>query len=291
MNTLILVVLVLLAGAILMPFLIRRAYRVPRTTRRRSPADLNLTYQTERIPTANDKNISAWFIPASEDLKNAPAVAIIHGWGGNAGHMLPFASLLHAEGYAVLLLDARNHGSSDSDSNSSMPRFAEDLEHGLEWLSHQSGIDPEQLFLLGHSVGAAATLLVASRREDLAGAVSISAFAHPVDLMRRQMKSHHIPYWPVGWLVLRYIERTIKASFDDIAPCNTIRQATCPVLLVHGEEDESVPPADAEQIYNNRLNDRVELLLLPKTGHDSRKSISTHGGSLVAFLQKTINSH
>jgi pimeloyl-ACP methyl ester carboxylesterase len=52
-------------------------------------------------------------------------VAIMHGWGGNADHMLPFAALLHAAGHATLLLDARNHGSSDSDDFSSMPRFAE----------------------------------------------------------------------------------------------------------------------------------------------------------------------
>ncbi len=287
MNTLILIALALLAGALLTPILIHRAYRAPRIQEHRSPADLGLPYRAVRIPTANGKRLFAWFIPLPEGIKNGPAVAVIHGWGGNAGHMLPFASLLHHEGYAVLLLDARNHGNSDDDSFSSMPRFAEDLEHGLDWLGCQPRIDPQRLYLLGHSVGAAAALLVASRRQDLAGVISIAAFAHPVEMMRRQMRSHHIPYLPIGWLVLRYIERTIKANFDDIAPCNTIRQGSCPVLLVHGEEDESVPLADARRIYANRLDDRVELLLLPETGHDSREAISTHGESLLAFLRRS----
>ena len=286
MNTPILIALILLAGAILAPLLIHRAYRAPRAPKHGTPADLGLPCRAIRIPTANGKRLFAWFIPPVQGLENGPAVAVMHGWGGNAGHMLPFASLLHGEGYAVLLLDARNHGDSDNDSFSSMPRFAEDLEHGLDWLGRQPRIDRQQLFLLGHSVGASAALLVASRRHDLAGVVSLAAFAHPADLMRRQMRSHHIPYLPIGWLVLRYIERTIQVSFDAIAPCNTIRQLTCHVLLVHGEQDDTVPLADAHRIYNNRLDDQVELLLLPDTGHDSREAILTHGGSLLAFLQR-----
>ncbi len=286
MTTLILIALGLLAVLLLLALLIRLAYRAPKIQEQITPADLDLPYQTKRIPTANGKHLFAWFIPLPDGREIGPAVAVIHGWGGNAGHMLPFASLLHDQGYAVLLLDARNHGRSDTDGYSSMPRFAEDLEHGLDWMRQQPGIDPQNLFLLGHSVGAAATLLLASRRQDLSGVVSISAFAHPEELMRRQMQSHHIPYVPVGWLLLAYIQRTIKARFDDIAPCNTIRQISCPVLLVHGEKDKVVPSADAQRIYANRLDDRVELLLLPKAGHDSRRAISRHGEALIAFLQR-----
>ena len=104
--------------------------------------------------------------------------------------------------------------------------------------------------------------------------------------MRRQMRSHHIPYLPVGWLVLHYIERTIEASFDAIAPCNTICQLTCPVLLVHGEQDDTIPLADALRIYNNRQNERTELLMLPDTGHDSSEAISIHAGALVEVLRR-----
>ncbi len=286
MSIVILVALVLLVATILAPPVIHRTYQAPREPERRTPADLGLPFHAVRIPTANGKRLFAWFVPSEARVSKAPAVAVMHGWGGNAEHMLPFATLLHEAGYATLLLDARNHGSSDADDFSSMPRFAEDLEHGLDWLAHQPGVDEQRLFLLGHSVGAGAALLVASRRGDLAAVVSIAAFAHPGVLMRRQMRSRHIPYWPIGWLVLRYIERTIKARFDAIAPCNTIRHVSCPVLLVHGEEDDRVPPSDARRIYANRPDERTTLLLLPATGHDSSDAIFAHGGSLLAFLRR-----
>ncbi|MEA3274080.1 MAG: alpha/beta fold hydrolase [Pseudomonadota bacterium] len=286
MTTLFLCAVIILVGFALLPAFVRHTYLPPRIPEQLTPGSLGLPYRTVGIATANDRRLFAWLIPPAEDREKAPAVAVMHGWGGNAEHMLPFAALLHREGYAVLLLDARNHGSSDVDSFSSMPRFAEDLEHGLDWLGRQPGIDRRRLVLLGHSVGAGAALLVASRRQGLAAVVSIAAFAHPVELMRKHMRSHRVPYVPVGWLVLRYIERTIKARFDDIAPCNTIEKVTCPVLLVHGEGDDRVPLADALRIYANRPDERTELLMLPATGHDSRDAISTHGGSLVAFLRR-----
>ncbi len=286
MTTYFPIAIAILATYLLLPRLIHRAYRAPRIPKQKTPADHGLSYQTTSIPTANGKRLFAWLIPQPEGQKDCPAVAVMHGWGSNAEHMLPFASLLHHRGYAVLLLDARNHGDSDADDFSSMPRFAEDLEHGVDWLGHQPGIDPQRLFLVGHSVGAAASLLLASRRPDLAGVVSVSAFAHPAQLMRRQMQSHYIPYLPIGWLLLRYIQHTIGISFDDIAPRNTIRQIRCPVLLVHGEQDASVPVTDAQQIYANHLDNRSQLYILPEAGHDTREAISTHGDSLISFLQR-----
>lgn len=289
MSTLILITLGLLVlTAVLLPLVIRLAYRAPKVREQHTPEDLDLPYQAMRIPAANGKFLFAWFIPLPEGVESGPAVAVMHGWGGNAGHMLPFASMLHDQGYAVLLLDARNHGQSDTDGHSSMPRFAEDLEHGLNWMRRQPRIDQQRLFLLGHSVGAAATLLLASRRKDLAGVISIAAFAHPRELMRRQMQSHHIPYRPIGWLLLCYIQWAIKANFDDIAPSNTIRQISCPVLLIHGEKDSVVPASDARKIYANRLDERVQLLLLPRVGHDSRRAISRHGEALTGFLRQNM---
>ncbi len=274
-----------LALALLLPPLVRHLYRAPRTTGNRTPADLGLPSREVRLQTANGKRLFGWYLPPPEPAGRAPAVAVLHGWGGCSAHMLPFAALLRDAGHAVLLLDARNHGRSDDDTFSSMPRFAEDLERGLDWLLQQPEVDPARISLLGHSVGAAACLLLASRRREVAGVISIAAFAHPESLMRRQMAAYHVPHLPVGWLVLKYIEHAIGHRFDEIAPCNTIRRIRCPVLLVHGDKDEFVPVEDAQAIYANRTGDGVQLLLLPGVGHTSTEAITAHGKRLVTFLE------
>ncbi|MFD2110968.1 alpha/beta hydrolase family protein [Thiorhodococcus fuscus] len=286
MNLLILCTL-LAAGIVLAPVLIQRAYRAPRIPEQGTPADWDLPYREARIETRQGKELFAWLIPADQDLGPAPTVLILHGWGGNAEQMLPFAVPLHRAGFAVLLFDARNHGRSDRDGLSSLPRFAEDLEDALDWVAQRPEVDPQRLAALGHSVGAGAVLLTASRRPELAAAISIAAFAHPEQLMERHLRSKHIPR-PIVWLVLRFIEYRIQARFDDIAPCRTIRRAQCPVLLVHGEDDARVPFAEADQIHANRRDDRVTLLPIPDAGHESIEAIDRHADKLVAFLSRHI---
>lgn len=243
-----------------------------------------LPWRPVSLPTANGKQLFGWFIAAGE---RAPALVVMHGWGGNAQMMLPLAAPLHAAGFALLLLDARCHGGSDDDRFASLPRFAEDIEAGLAWLAVQPTVDGGRLGIIGHSVGAAAALLAATRQPALGAVVSLAAFAHPAAMMRRWLASRRIPYWPFGAYVLAYVQRVIGHRFDDIAPCRTIARVRCPVLLVHGEDDATVPVAEAREIHAAGAGRAVELLVVPGS-HDDYGDIGTALGPLVAFLQRAL---
>lgn len=210
-------------------------------------------------------------------------MVLLHGWGGNASNLLPAAQALHTAGYAVLLIESRNHGRSDFDDHSSLPRFAEDLDSALDWLRAQQYVDQERLVAMGHSVGGAAVLLCASRRRDLRAAISVAAFAHPEQLMRRWLDSRRVPYWPLGWLINRYLEHVIGARFDDIAPVTTLAKTHCPILLVHGLQDHTVPIGDARRILQSRPGNNVTLMECGGT-HEAFDNPSEVANRIVAFL-------
>ncbi len=277
--------LALAAGGLLLlglNALIRRGLRAPRVEPDATPADLGLAYRQVSIPTCRGRKLGAWLLPADP---GAPALILLHGWGGNSAMMLPLAAPLHQAGYTLLCVDARNHGMSEADNFSSMPRFAEDLAQALTWLRQQPGVDAARIGLVGHSVGGAAVLLAASRDAGVGAVGSLSAFAHPRSMMRRWLAGMGIPYLPLGWYMLRYVEHAIGHRFDAIAPVHTVARVACPVLLVHGDADDTVPLADARAILAAGGEGRVELLELPG-GHDEFAALEAHLPRLLAFLAR-----
>ena len=257
-------------------------FKAPRVEEVQDPSDFAMTFRQVSVPTAQGKNLYGWWlVPESED---APNVVLLHGWGANAGIMLPLAEPLYRAGFNVLLVDARGHGRSPADGYSAMPKFAEDAGAAVEWLhAHSNG----RIALMGHSVGAAAVLLEASRRDDIAAVISVASFAHPEALMQRWLAKLHIPR-PVARAVLRYIEWVIGYRFEAIAPVNTIRNIRVPVLLVHGDKDRAVPVSDFDEIAAQRDPAKDETLLVAGAHHGSIDKIEAHADVLVRFLKRAL---
>ena len=268
---------------------VRASLAAPRIPNDRTPADFGLPFETVRIGTGNQRTLHGWLIaPTASARLPVPAAIMMHGWGGNAAVMLPLARPLYEAGFAALFIDARCHGASDDDSFASLPRFAEDVEHALTWLAARPEIVAGQVALVGHSVGAGAVLLAASRRQEVAAVVCVAAFSHPEEVMRGWLAARRIPEWPVGRYILEYVQKTIGHRFDDIAPVNTIARVRCPVLLVHGSDDDVVPLSDAHRIYDARAHQAVELLVLAGE-HDSFADLDRHLERLVRFLRDSLS--
>jgi fermentation-respiration switch protein FrsA (DUF1100 family) len=106
--------------------------------------------------------------------------------------------------------------------------------------------------------------------------------------MLRLMASHHIPYFAVGWYVLRHVQQVIGARFDDIAPVHSMGLVRCPVLLVHGESDDMVPFDDACRLLAAGHPGKVQLL--PVAGrHDPTEALQAEQSQLLVFLTKHLD--
>jgi len=94
-----------------------------------------------------------------------------------------------------------------------------------DWLLKNPGINPHRIVAAGWSLGGAVAIDLADHRP-VAGLATFSAFTSMADMGHRLY-----PWLPVS-LLLRH-------RFDNLKKIADIK---CPILLVHGEQDNIVPP-------------------------------------------------
>jgi len=236
-----------------------------------------------QVHGARGQQLAAWLaLPhGATAAQPAPVVVAVHGWGANGSTLAPVVGPLVRAGIAVVLFDAASHGDSSAEAFSSLPRFADDLAAVLDALRGHPALDTGRIALLGHSVGAAAVLLHTARQGGVRAVVSLSAFAHPREVMERWLRAHHIPRRRVGTAILEHVQAVIGERFDHIAPEHQLPRIDCPVLLVHGEQDQTVPLSDAHRLQALL---RCGELIVVEGDHDLRMSLAPHADQLVGFF-------
>lgn len=244
--------------------------------------------RTFEVRGRRGQRLAAWLAVPMKATQPAPLVVAMHGWGANASTLSAMLGPLLQAGMAVVLFDAANHGESSAEDFSSLPRFAEDLGAVLQALRQVQAVDAGRIALLGHSVGAGAVLLHAARAGGVKAIVSLSAFAHPREMMERWMQAQHIPMRWVGTAILEHVQEVIGERFDHIAPLHQLPRIECPVLLVHGAQDRTVPLSDAHRL---RAALRHGELLVVDGDHDLRPALTPHAERLVGFLATHLQAH
>ncbi|MGB5167105.1 MAG: alpha/beta fold hydrolase [Acidimicrobiia bacterium] len=266
------------ALALATPRLLKRAFAPPVREIQGEPDDYGLAGADIWIDGPNGKRLHAWWIPVEG---SAPAVIVLHGWGGNSADMLPIGPGLVASGFHVLFLDARKHGLSDDEDFMSMPRFAEDLTTAIEMVNGRE--DVNGIAVIGHSVGAAATIYAASTDRRIDAVVAVAPFAHPAEMMRQNFR---FPA-PVTWVLLEVVERMIGHDYDDIAPRNRIADITAPVMLMHGDADAVIPIGDSIDLH--RRLPESELVVVPNGTHADLDPFRQFFPAVDTFLREHLH--
>lgn len=253
-----------------------RAFRIRCRAWVDAPERLGLSGDPVWVPGRRGRRLHArYFLPHS----GAPVVVMVHGWGANGSHLLFMVPRILEWGLNAVVFDARCHGRSEDDGFASLPRFAEDAEAVLADLRGRGWRD---CILLGHSVGAGAALLAASRTPKIRAVISLAAFSHPEPVMDQWLRERGIPVRGLGWVIKRAVEWFIGHRFDAIAPGTTIRRIQAPVLLVHGLEDTVVPPWHGQVLARARSGTR--LMGLPGVGHNDPEGFAAHGEAILRWL-------
>lgn len=197
--------------------------------------------------TAGDgTRLHGWY--AAQDDPSA-VILFAHGNAGNITHRADVLERLHRDLHCtVLVFDYRGYGKSEG--SPSEAGVLADGRAARDWLAERAGTAPEDLVLMGRSLGTAVAVDLAAAG-GACGLVLYSAFPSMPEVAAR-----HYPWLPVRWLM--------RTRFDSVSK---IRRYHGPLLQVHGDDDEIITADLGRQLFEAAPTQDKRWLTVPG-GHN-----------------------
>jgi pimeloyl-ACP methyl ester carboxylesterase len=254
-----------------------------------NPSDLELDFEDIYFQNDNGEVLHAWWL---RNLNNhqetlSPTLIMLHGWNRNCQRMLPYLEHLHELPMNILVIEGRGHGENSKNTFISQVGFGQDISAALNWLVLQPEVNVQRIGVLGHSIGAAATIYASYKDPRISAFIADSSYAHPKEIINRFLRHLHIPFFPIGWLMQQYIQIRLGTTFDKVAPENVITKMHKPGLLIHGDKDQVVPVDDAKRIQGKALGN-VESWIAEGYHHSNTTEHPDFPEIVRNFIQRTL---
>ena len=232
-----------------------------------------------RIPAKDGGSLEVWRMEAKG--RSRGIVILAHGWSRNRDRMVGRARIFGKMGFTTVIHSARDHGNSNPHRFMNAPRFAEDIEAVLHWVN-------EPVFLYGHSVGAAAAVIVANRNPDRIKLLFLEgcyAKTHEalLSLYRSYNRLFGIFFAP---MVVFWMEIFYKNGLDSISPVNLAPYIDMPVLIIHGERDQNFSLNHAWRLKDSFPAGRAELFVARNSDHSSSSLNPEYPVAIQTFIDR-----
>jgi len=201
----------------------------------------------------------------------APAVLIAHGFKGfKDWGMFPWiAERLAAAGLRAIRFDFSHNGVEARDFDRLDLFLLDTPSRHQEDLDAVAAVVPGPLGLLGHSRGGGDVILFAGREERVAGVATLASIADTnPSVPDLETTLREKGYYPFPNSRTKQLMPVGREAFDDGARYDLEARAAslrCPLLLIHGDADTSVPVAAQERLAASQPD--AEVLTIPGAGH------------------------
>lgn len=213
-----------------------------------TPEHIGLAYEDVTFPSGDGTRLNGWWLPAA-DARGI--VLLCHGNAGNIGHRLETLEILNRLGMSAFIFDYRGYGNSEGSPDEK--GTYQDTEAALKWIMKTQQCGSEDIVIFGRSLGGAVASRVAMEHQPRALILESSFTSIP------DMGAELHPFLPV-----RLLARFSYATIDHV------KEAQCPVLVIHSPEDEIIPFDHGRRIFD--------------TAPEPKKFLEISGGHNDGFL-------
>lgn len=198
-----------------------------------------------RIPVTEEAAIAALHLP-NEDARYT--VLFIHGNAEDLGDIRPFLETLHQWGFSVFAYDYRGYGLSDG--RPSERNAYQDVEAAYRYLTTQLQVSPDTVLLYGRSVGGGSATYLAARHP-VGGLILESTFTS----------------------VFRVVVPIPLLPFDKFPNRRRMDEIAVPVLVMHGQADQTIPFHHGQRLYEAASAPKLSLWI-PTADHNDFAAVA-----------------
>ena len=217
-------------------------------------------------------------LPLGGGAKNLPLVMLVQGgpWVRDVWGFDPLVQFLANRGYAVLQINYRGsvgYGSDFVDKGKAEVGGAiqDDITDAVHWAIQKGIADARRVAIMGGSYGGYSTLFALAKNPELYRCgIDIAGVTDWDALMKNRDKGEYkiaYAHWVarVGDMKDEKILRRLEAA----SPVNFAGQITAPLLIVHGDKDNTVPIEQAKAMVSalRKAGRKPETLYFSNLGH------------------------
>ena len=256
-------------------------------------AEFVLTSLTHGRPFAADATYLATDLANQNSALTKPVIVFVHGFKGfkDWGHFPLLARFFAEAGFVFVKLNLSHNGvvvggtgdleDLEAFGHNNFSHELNDLGQLLDAL-HQPGATPlpaaeldlSRLYLIGHSRGGGLVLLKAAEDPRITALATWAAVADlaprwPAEVLTQWQREGvlYVPNSRTGQQLPMYyqIAEDYHANRARLDLPQLVPQLRQPLLIVHGDPDETVPLSAAEQLHAQKPD--AELFIVPGAGH------------------------
>lgn len=244
-------------------------------------------YEDVRLTTVDGVEIAAWYIAPPVD--SGAVLIYVHGLGHNRQFMLDQAALLYQHGYGALLIDLRNHGESGGEMTTLGYYEPYDIQAGIDFLLERPEVNPQQIGVVGQSLGAVTAIRAAAEMPQLRVVIAQSPFTSIEENIASGVRQiAGLPPFPFAPMVIFFGQQETGLSIEQVRPIDDIaRIAPRAVMLMHGQQDHLISPDNSQRLYDAAGEPR-ELVYFATAAHGGLMAADPElwESSIVSFLDR-----
>lgn len=230
----------------------------------------NKEYEEENISikVKQGYKLSGTYIRNPKETKDT--VLLVHGLALTRRTMLSTAKLYLDKGFNVLLYDSRNNGESEGEVTTYGYFEKYDLD---EWVKYVSERNPGGCIgVHGRSMGAATALLhseLNEKHKKVKFYVSDCSYSDLKDefLHVGRTLTVGLPLETIAFCASTVTKLKSGFKYSDVSPKESVKNASTPILFIHGEKDELVPISMCEELFNSKTKGLKDIYIAPNAGH------------------------